>query len=315
MIAFGCSITAPEVYERCAEPGIELAREPDSEVLAYASAGSIFRSYNLLLDMVADRDDLETLVLLHQDTEIVDPNFCEKLRGALRDPDIAIVGCAGAVGVQSIAYWDGSVTWGSFTQVYREWGGGDVPALTWNEDDIPAYARTGEVDTLDGFVLAMSPWAVRNLRFDESLGEFHGYDFDICLQARAAGKKVVTENLRVIHHHSLKLLKDPESWKLAHARVAEKWDGRIPGVGEQPGDWKERARRAEADAAAARLRNRATGLERDAKLLELERELEDIKHSSSWVLTTPARALGRYIRRLRSQRGGDPSSNGSRRPR
>jgi hypothetical protein len=219
------------------------------------------------------------------------------------------------VGVQSIAYWDGSVTWGSFTQVYREWGGGDVPALTWNEDDIPAYARTGEVDALDGFVLAMSPWAVNNLRFDESLGEFHGYDFDICLQARAAGKKVVTENLRVIHHHSLKLLKDPESWKLAHARVAEKWDGRIPGVGEQPGDWKERARRAEADAAAARLRNRATGLERDAKLLELERELEDIKNSSSWVLTTPARALGRYIRRLRSQRGGDPSSNGSRRPR
>ncbi len=261
MIAFGCSITAPEVYERCAEPGIELAREPDSEVLAYASAGSIFRSYNLLLDMVADRDDLECLVLLHQDTEIVDEDFCEKLRATLRDPEIAIVGCAGAVGVQSIAYWDGSVTWGSFTQVYKEYGGGDVPALTWNENDLPAYARTGEVDALDGFVLAMSPWAVQNLRFDESLGEFHGYDFDICLQARAAGKKVVTENLRVIHHHSLKLLKDPESWKLAHARVAEKWEGRIPGVGDEPGDWKERARRAEADAAAARLRNRATGLQ------------------------------------------------------
>jgi hypothetical protein len=315
MFAFGCSITAPEVYERCAEPGLELAREPDSEVLAYASAGSIFRSYNLLLDMVVDRDDLECLVLLHQDTEIVDPEFCEKVRAVLRDPDVAIVGCAGAVGVQSIAYWDGSVTWGSFTQRYTEFGGGDVPALTWNETDIPAYARTGEVDALDGFVLAMSPWAVRNLRFDESLGEFHGYDFDICLQARAAGKKVVTENLRVIHHHSLKLLKDPESWKLAHARVAEKWEGRIPGVGDEPGDWKERARRAEADAAAARLRNRATGLERDAKLLMLERELDDIKRSSSWVLTTPARALGRYIRRLRSQRGGDPSSNGSRRPR
>jgi hypothetical protein len=315
MITFGCSITAPEVYERCAEPGIELAREPDSEVLAYASAGSIFRSYNLLLDMVIDRDDLECLVLLHQDTEIVDREFCTKLREALTDPDVAIVGCAGAVGVQSIAYWDGSVTWGSFTQVYREFGGGDVPALTWNEDDLPAYARTGEVDALDGFVLAMSPWAVRNLRFDESLGEFHGYDFDICLQARAAGKKVVTENLRVKHHHSLKLLKDPESWKLAHARVADKWEGRIPGVGDEPGDWKERARRAEADAAAARLRNRATGLERDAKLLELERELDDIKHSTSWVLTTPARALGRYVRRLRSQRGGDPSSNGSRRPR
>ena len=30
----------------------------------------------------------------------------------------------------------------------------------------------------------MSPWAVRNTRFDESLGQFHGYDFDICMQVR-----------------------------------------------------------------------------------------------------------------------------------
>ena len=34
----------------------------------------------------------------------------------------------------------------------------------------PPYARTGEVETLDGFVLVLSPWAVRNVRFDESLG-------------------------------------------------------------------------------------------------------------------------------------------------
>lgn len=312
MIAFGCSITAPEVYELCAEPGIQLAAEPDSEVLAYASPGSIFRSYNLIMDLVADRDDLEALVLLHQDTEIVDLEFCEKLRATLRDPDVGIVGCAGAVGVQSIAYWDGSVTWGSFSQRYGEYGGGEVPALTWYEDDIPPYARTGEVDALDGFVLAMSPKAVRELRFDESLGQFHGYDFDICLQARAAGKKVVTENLRVIHHHSLELLKDAESWKLAHARVAEKWDGRIPGLAAPPGDWKERARHAEAEAAAARLKTRAAGLQRDAKLAMLEREIEEMKQSTSWVLTTPARALGRFFKRLRAPSDGDPSSNGSR---
>ena len=39
--------------------------------------------------------------------------------------------------------------------------------------------------------MVLSPWAVRELRFDESLGKLHGYDFDICMQARAAGKKVV----------------------------------------------------------------------------------------------------------------------------
>ena len=45
-------------------------------MIANAATGSIFRSYNLILDKVAEREDLEALVLLHQDTEIVDPGFC-----------------------------------------------------------------------------------------------------------------------------------------------------------------------------------------------------------------------------------------------
>ena len=77
----------------------------------------------------------------------------------------------------------------------------------------------------------LSPWAVRNIRFDESLGQLHGYDFDFCLQVREAGRKVVTADFKVIHHHSLELVSNPETWIEAHMRVAEKWDGRMPGVG------------------------------------------------------------------------------------
>ena len=61
----------------------------------------------------------------------------------------------------------------------------------------------GEVDTLDGFLLVISPWVVHNIRFDESLGMLlHGYDFDFCLQVRDAGRKVVTSDFRAVHHHS-----------------------------------------------------------------------------------------------------------------
>ncbi|HEV7461047.1 MAG TPA: glycosyltransferase, partial [Solirubrobacteraceae bacterium] len=167
MIVFASSITSPETYERCAEPGIRLASEPDSEVFAYQAAGSIFRSYNLILDQAAALDDLEALVLVHQDAEIADPDFCRKLRGALSDPEVGVVGCVGAVGVRSIAWWEGSVTWASFTHRYEEMGGGELPALSWKTDELPAFAQTGEVDTVDGFVLALSPWTVRNVRFDE----------------------------------------------------------------------------------------------------------------------------------------------------
>ena len=129
MIVFACAITEPNAFERFAEPGIRLASEPDSEVIRYASTGSVFRNYNLILDQVAKREGVDALVLLHQDAEIVDAEFAPKLRRAIADPEVAIVGCAGAVGVRSIAWWEGSITWASFTHRYDEHGGGEIPAF------------------------------------------------------------------------------------------------------------------------------------------------------------------------------------------
>ena len=306
MIIFGTAITDPEAYRKYAEPGIRLAAESDSdsEVIANAPAGSLFRSYNLILDMVKERENLEALVLVHQDAELVDPDFCAKLRAALSDPDVAIVGCVGAIGVRSIAWWEGSVTWGSFIHRYREMGGGDLPAFSWSANGRPPYARTGEVDTVDGFVLGLSPWAVRNIRFDESLGALHGYDFDLALQVREAGRKVVTADLKAIHNHSLDLVGDPEGWKQAHIKVAEKWDGRMPHVGYEAGDWKERARRAEAEAALAVAQAVTNRLKGEAHALELERELEVMKTSLSWRMTATLRRGNHLLRTLRDRSNG-----------
>ena len=91
-------------------------------------------------------------------------------------------------------------------------------SFSWAWDDAPPYAQTGEVETLDGFLLALSPWAVRNIRFDEALGGFHGYDLDFCLQVREAGRKVVTADFRAIHHRPLEMVPDPEQWVEAHMR-------------------------------------------------------------------------------------------------
>jgi hypothetical protein len=293
VIAFGCAITNPDAYERFAGPGIERAREPDSLVIPNSSPGSIFRAYNLLIDLAGARDDLEALVLLHQDVEIVDPEFGAKVRRAFADPGVAAAGCVGALGVRGMAWWEGAVTWASFIHRYYELGGGELPAFAMHPERVPppAYARTGEVDTLDGFLLVLAPWTVRNLRFDETLGPFHGYDFDLCMQVREAGRKVVTEDFKVVHHHSLELLSDPENWIDAHIRLAEKWDGRIPGVGRGPGDWKTRARRAEAEASAARTLRVAADMRGSARERQLQRELDSVTSSTSWRLTAPLRRL------------------------
>jgi hypothetical protein len=307
MIAFGCAITEPEAYARWAAPGIARAREADSVVYANSSAGSIFRAYNLLLEQAAEHEDLEALTLLHQDVEIVDDGFCAKVREALSDPDVAVVGCVGALDARSMAWWEGSVTWASFTHRYYEHGGGEVEAFAMHPERVPppAYARTGEVDTIDGFVMVLSPWAVRNLRFDESLGRFHGYDFDLCLQARAAGRKVLTADLKVIHHHSLDLLDDPEGWVQANVRIIEKWEERFPKLAAQAGDgdWRARVRRSEAEAAAARTMRTAAQWQADARERELMRELEAMRASLSWRLTKPLRRTARAWRSLSGRAG------------
>jgi hypothetical protein len=292
MIAFATATTKPEVYRRCAGPGIARASEADSEIRAMPSIGSIFASYNALLDEFSARDDLEALVLVHQDAEIIEPDFCQIVRRALADPQVGLVGCVGAVGVRSIAWWEASVTLASFVNRYQEHGGGDLASFSWEWEEAPAYARTGEVETLDGFVLVLSPWVVRNLRFDESLGQFHGYDLDFCLQVRAAGRMVVTADFRAVHHRQLEMVPDPEEWIEAHIKVAEKWDGQMA-IGTGSGSWRERALRAEADADAALVLGYMNVLETNARVRELQAALEETTTSVSWRLTAPLRRVTR----------------------
>jgi GT2 family glycosyltransferase len=291
VIIFGSAVTQPEVFRECAEKGIALAAEPDTRTIAHPAAGSIFRNYNAIMDRAAQIEGIEALVLLHQDSEIQDPAFCAKLRAALADPEVGVVGCVGSLGVRSIAWWEGSVTWASFIHRYTELGGGDFPSLTWNDDDRPPYAQLGEVDTVDGFVLGLSPWVVRNIRFDESLGQLlHGYDFDFCLQVREAGRKVVTADFRAIHYRQLDMVPDPERWADAHIKLAEKWDGRM-GIGGGAGSWRDRALRAEADTDAALMLAHMNSLESDARVLELRRAIAETTESLSWRITTPFRWL------------------------
>jgi hypothetical protein len=294
MIVFGTAITDPAQYEKWGEPGIRRVMESDSKVLAHQSTGSLFRNYNLMLDLAAEEPDLEALVVVHQDAELLDDvDFCSKVREALADPDVAIAGCVGAIGVRSIAWWEGAVTWASFIHRYEDLGGGDITAMTFSDELTPTFAELGEVDSIDGFVMVLSPWAIRNLRFYESLGRLHGYDFDICCQARVAGKKVVTANLRAIHHHSLDLISDPEAWTDAYVRLAEKWEGKLPHSDGGTDDWHAVAIRAQAEAACAMGRAHSNELKFQAAVGLLEK----VEKSPSWRLTKPLRAAKKLFRR------------------
>ena len=293
MIAFGCAVEEPDAYRDRAGPGIALAAEPGSAVHVLAATGSECRSYNLVLDQAARHDDLEALVLLDENTEITDRDLCAKVRGALADPDVGVIGCVGATAVEGVAWWEGEITRGRVVHRYREYGGGELDAFAWER----AGAPPAEVEAVPGFLLVLSPWAVRSLRFDEGLRLGTGFDVDFCARVRQAGRKVVVADLAVVGHRPLELVEETDAWIEAHIQLAEKWDGRLPGAPPRPADWKARARRAEAERDAAQTLVFSSYSRREAQLLPLERELTAMTRTLGWRLTEPLRRLNALRRR------------------
>jgi hypothetical protein len=291
LIAFGLSIVESEAYRRFSGPGLVRAMEPDSERLAFGSVGLTARTYNLILDEAAKREDLEALVLVHPHVQITDPGFCAKVRQLLEaDPEIAVAGVIGGREVRSLAWWRGGVIAGSVRHHYHEFGGGEIEGLSWTR----AERGTGEVGAVDGALMVLSPWAVRNVRFDESLAHGYGFDVDYCLQVREAGKRVVVADLQLTLHDELDMIDKPELWVEAHMQLAAKWEGRWPGIEPDGRDWKERARQAEAEREAARARGFSRELLVDARAELLERELEEATGSLPWKVTEPLRRANKW---------------------
>jgi SAM-dependent methyltransferase len=187
VIAYATCVADPEKYETICLPGLRRVARPEDLLIEAEHDSSIFAAYNEVLDAVRERDDLEALVLLHEDTEVIDADFRERLHSHLAEPDVAVVGAVGARGIEGLSWWEGEC----FGRVLEsrgivDFGGG-----------------THDVDMVDGLVMALSPWAVRNLRFDdETYDGFDAYDVDLCAQARAAGKRVLVTELPIVHRHS-----------------------------------------------------------------------------------------------------------------
>lgn len=223
MFVFGCPIASERKYSSYAGPSIAAVREPDSRVYELRDQDSIFTAYNDVLALAAADPELEGVVLMHEDLEIADPGFLDKLRAELADPDVWIVGAIGGRGVTKPAWWAcyewiGHVFWNNNPGAERS---RDVERFKVVASG--RYPESAEVDMLDGLLLVLSPEAARTIAFDESLGPgFHLYDSDICLQARSRGKKVRTAPLALVHHTSGDL-SDPPAYARAHAKLAAKW--------------------------------------------------------------------------------------------
>ena len=234
MIAFGCAIASEEKYRRFALPGIERVREPEAPLIEVRGRDCLFRAYNEILDRVEADPRVEAIALIHEDTEIRDGYFEERVRWALRDPAVAIVGTIGGVGVQGIDWWihDYGVGY-SILEPIEPGVLYETPLLDGSEAS--GAGGFGTVDTVDGYLMVLSRWAIHELRFDErEVGPgFHGYDADICLQASERGRKVFAVGMDVAHHrNSVSPTPYREDWLRAQIAFRRKWErrGMLPPV-------------------------------------------------------------------------------------
>jgi hypothetical protein len=224
VFAFGCATTSEEEYLAHATPTIDLISEPSSLVMRRHGFDSIQEPYNEMLVEAARRDDLEALALLHQDVSISDPYFLERARAVLAaDELVAAIGAAGGCNGTNLAWWEGD----------RLTGRVEAPRMVAGGNVIDHARGIREVEAIDGILIVLSAWAVRELRFDRALGPFDGYDLDICLQARARGRRVVVADFRGVTHHVRRdSFFDRARWTKGAVALRRKWE---PGlVSRQP---------------------------------------------------------------------------------
>lgn len=184
-----------------------IPRIGDRPLIALWGQTGIAAAYNTILDAV-QRHRLDMLVLVHDDLELVDPDGEAKLLNAVTDPDVALVGVAGGRNVRSLAWWN-----------YETAGWQQI-----NDRILDFGPRTGDVDSIEGSLMALSPWAITNLRFDETFPGWHGYD-EIGLSARRAGKRVVVADVDTHHHTSLGFDTETshQAWLAADTRFRRKY--------------------------------------------------------------------------------------------
>lgn len=167
---------------------------------------SMAAACNTVLDAV-QRLNLDMLVLLHDDLELVDVDGEAKLLTAVQQPNVALAGVAGGRGVRSLAWWNHETV---------GWQRTDSGVLDFGP-------RAGDVDSIEGSLMALSPWAINHLRFDEAFTGWHGYD-EIGLAARRAGKRVMVTDVDTHHHTSLGF--DSETSRQAWLHADEQFRGK-----------------------------------------------------------------------------------------
>lgn len=214
-----CSIK-PERFAALKETYGRVLRGLDHEVVGIHDARSLCEGYNR--GLARARGDI--IVFSHDDIEIAEPAFADRLLAALDRFDL--VGVAGSTRCSG-------ETWGHagppnlagrITQY-------DAAAGKWSVHAFGGgWPHTADIQCLDGVFLACRRALAERQRFDEAtFDDFHLYDLDFSYAAHLAGFRVgVAADLGIIHWSHGRL---DQRWRVQADRFLAKYRGRLADPG------------------------------------------------------------------------------------
>lgn len=184
MIAYGCCVGPSGKFETRLAPSLEVA-PPGATLLVRRDQPSIFEAYNSIMDEAGQLPGLEALVLVHDDVMFRAPGAEEAIMAAMTDPAVGVAGVVGGRGQRELSWWTSATLLGH------------VEHATHKDDFSRGMSR---VDVVDGLLMALSPWVVRNVRLDgRGYPPFHGYDGELCSLVRSHGREIAVLDLDIFH--------------------------------------------------------------------------------------------------------------------
>ena len=184
MLAFGCCVGPSGKFESGLLPSLRRYL-PGAVLIERRGQRSIFEAYNSIMDEASGIAGLEGLVFVHDDLVFRDGAGEAALGAALREPGVGLVGVVGGVGQRELSWWTCSKLLGHVEH-------------TTHSDD---FSRgPADADVVDGLLMAVSPWVVRNVRMDgRGYPSFHGYDGELCSLVRQNDLRVLVVDLDLYH--------------------------------------------------------------------------------------------------------------------
>lgn len=197
MFVYGVCVGPSNRFSLTLEPSLK--RHGLGPVITRYGQRSIFDAYDSMLDeAVVQHQDLERVAFIHEDVYVQDPGLEDRMREALGDPEVGLVGVVGGSGHREMSWWKTSD---------RQ---GHVRHATHTDD----FSRgIHEVGTVDGLIMVVSPTVARRVRMDgRRYPGFHGYDSELCALVRETGLRVIVADLDVFHDCKVTDWSQPTLW-------------------------------------------------------------------------------------------------------